>query len=148
LSDQQTSDFAKAIQDVTERTTLIIREEIELAKAEVTTKVSKLAKGAAIGAAAGVFVLTGLIYFLHAASWFVWKLVRGDGTDNFYLGFLIVAGALFLLGGLAGFIAARLFKKGSPPVPAMAIEEAQLVRQTISSGTAAPGPVTTSKGKR
>jgi tetrahydromethanopterin S-methyltransferase subunit F len=148
VTDQQTSEIAKAVQEVTERAQLIIREEVELAKLEVTTKVSKLAKGAAIGAAAGVFVLAGLIYFLHAVSWFVWKLVRGDGTDNFYLGFLIVAGALFLLGGLAGFIAARLFKKGSSPVPSMAIEEAQLVRQTFSSGTAAPGPVTSGKGRK
>jgi hypothetical protein len=59
--------------------------------------------------------------------------------DNYWLGYLIVAGGLFLTGGLAGFVAARLLKKGSPPTPTMAIEEAQLIKQTLS----APHPSTT-----
>lgn len=139
MNDQpQTSELARAVQDVAERAQLLVREEIELAKAEVTTKVTKLAKGAAIGAAAGIFVLAGLIYFLHGASWFAWKLVRGDGTDNFYLGFLIVSGLIFLLGAIAGIIAARLLKKGAPPTPQMAIEEAHLIKQTVSGDTPTP----------
>ena len=36
---------------------MLIREEVELAKAGVSAKVTKLAKGAAVGAAAGVFLL-------------------------------------------------------------------------------------------
>ena len=140
MNDQpKTSELARAVQDVTERAQILVREEIELAKAEVATKVSKLAKGAAVGAAAGVFMLFSLIYFLNAASWFVWKLVRDDQAgDDFYLGFLIVAGAIFLLGILAGLVAARLFKKGAPPTPQMAIEEAQLIRQTVSGDTPTP----------
>ena len=139
MNDQPTtSELAQAVQDVTERAQILIREEIELAKAEVTTKATKLAKGAAIGAAAGIFLFFSLIYFLNAASWFVWKLVRGDGTDNFYLGFLIVAGLIFLLGIIAGLIAARLVKKGAPPTPKMAMEEAQLIKQTVSGDTPTP----------
>ncbi len=126
------SEIGSALQQVTELSQKIIHEEIELAKAEVAEKVSKLARGAAIGAAAGVFVLAGLIYFLHAASWFVWKLIRGDSTDNFYLGFLIVAVGLFLVAGLAAFIAFKLVKRGAPPTPQMAIDEAQKVRATIT----------------
>jgi uncharacterized membrane protein YqjE len=128
----ETSEMGAAIQQVTELSQKIIHEEIELAKAEVSEKVSKLARGAAIGAAAGVFVLAGLIYFLHAVSWFIWKLIRGDSNDNFYLGFLIVGVGLFLLAGLAGFIAFRLVKRGAPPTPQMAIDEAQKVRATIT----------------
>ena len=51
---------------------------------------------------------------------------------------LIVSGSLFLLGGIAGLAAARAFKKGSPPTPQMAIEEAQLIKQTLT----APHPAT------
>jgi hypothetical protein len=128
----ETSEMGSAIQQVTELSQKIIHEEIELAKAEIGEKVTKLARGAAIGAAAGVFVLAGLIYFLHAVSWFIWKLVRGDSGDDFYLGFLIVGVGLFLLAGLAGFIAFRLVKRGAPPTPKMAIDEAQKVRATIT----------------
>ena len=55
MSDQQTSqnntqNIAEAIQEVSERAQLLVREEIELAKAEVTAKVTKLIKGAVIAA--------------------------------------------------------------------------------------------------
>jgi len=49
-----TSELAQAIQDVSERMSLLVREEIELAKTEVTEKVSKLAKAAAIGCVVAV----------------------------------------------------------------------------------------------
>src|SRR3954467_6573781 len=124
------SDIAQAVQDVTRHAQNIVREEIELAKAEVTSKATKLAKGAAIGAAAGVFVLTGVIYLLHALSWLLYRLI--DNGDNVWIGFLIVAVTLFLLGGIAGLLAYRLVKGGAPPTPDMAIKEAQLVRDTIS----------------
>ncbi len=129
MTEQQTSELGKAIQEVSEKASLLVREEIALAKAEMTEKVSGLAKGAAVGAAAGVFILAGLIYFLH----FIALLIADLLGDTVWLGYLIVAGALFLTGGLAGFLAARFFKKGSPPTPTMAIEEAQLIRQTLSS---------------
>ena len=65
MPEHTTSELADAINDVAEKARLLVREEIELAKAEVTEKVTGLAKGAAVGAAAGMFVLAGLIYFLH-----------------------------------------------------------------------------------
>ncbi len=131
-SDQPTaSELGQALHDVTEYSHRIIREEIELAKAEVTEKITKLAKGAAVGAAAGVFVIAGLIYFGHALSWFIWKLLQGSGGDDFWLGFLIVAVLLFALAGLAGFLAFKFVKGGAPPVPEMAIDEAKKVRETI-----------------
>lgn len=132
-TEPDTSNVAKAVQDVTERAQLLIREEIALAKAELQEKVSKLVKGIVVGAVAGVFALLGLIYLLHAASWGLWD-ITGWG-DHYWVGFLIVALVLFVLGGLAGFIAARAIKKGSPPTPQMAIEEAQLIRQTIQSSS-------------
>ncbi len=130
------SELGQALHDVTEYSHRIIREEIELAKAEVTEKITKLAKGAAVGAAAGVFVLAGLIYFLHALSWFIWMLVRGNSTDTFYLGFLIVAVLLFVLAGVAGFLAFKFVKGGAPPTPKLAIDEAKKVRKTIRDAKA------------
>src|SRR3954447_2045285 len=107
---EQTSELAQALQDVTRHAQVIVREEIELAKLEVTTKATKLAKGAAVGAAAGVFVLGGLIYFLHFAAWGLADILGND----VWLGYLIVAVVLFLLAALAGLIAYRLVKRGTP----------------------------------
>ena len=123
--------IGQTVNEITERATLIVREEIELAKAEVEQKVKSLVRGAAIAAAAGFFALMGLVLLLHGASWFFYdRIFSADGGSIFW-GFLIIAGLLFLLGGLAGWLAARAFKKGSPPTPQMAIDEAKLIRETV-----------------
>jgi uncharacterized membrane protein YqjE len=128
---QDNSDLGQAIQDVTDKASLLIREEIELAKTEVIEKVTKLIKGAVVGIAAGIFAVFGLIYLLHAISWLIWDVI--GGTRDFWVGFIIVAGFLFVLGALAGFIAARLIKRGAPPAPQMAIDEAKLIKETVTS---------------
>jgi hypothetical protein len=51
---------------------------------------------------------------------------------------------LFLLGAVGGLLAYRFIKKALPPTPVLAIEEAQLIRETVSGsqpqhpGTAVP----------
>jgi uncharacterized membrane protein YqjE len=137
---QDTSDLGQAIQDVTERTSLLIREEIELAKTEVLEKVTKLIKGAVVGIVAGIFAVFALIYLLHALSWGIWQAVGSE--SDFWLGFLITGVLILILGVVAGFIAMRLIKKGTPPKPSRAIEEAQLIKGTLSASPAshAVGP--------
>ena len=125
------SDLGQSIQDVTEKLSLLFREEIELAKTEMTEKVTKLIRGAVVGIVAGIFLVFGLIYLLHAASWGIWQAI--GGSENFWIGFLIVAVVLFILGALAGFIAARLVKRGVPPAPQMAIEEGKLIKETVTT---------------
>jgi uncharacterized membrane protein YqjE len=131
-NDNDTSELGQAIQDVTERASLLIREEIELAKTEVIEKVTKLIKGAVVGIVAGIFAVFGLIYLLHAIAWLIWEVIQGD-VNGPWLGFLIVAAVLFLLGALAGYMAFRFVKRGSPPVPKMAIEEGKLIKETVTS---------------
>jgi len=139
--DRQTSELARAIQEITEKAQLLVHEEIELAKAEMTEKVSKLVKGAILGIIAGVFAIFALIYLLHALSWGLWDLIGSD--SNFWLGFLITGVLILILGAVAGLIAMRMIKKGSPPKPVLAIEEAQLIKATLTASPASQtvGPV-------
>jgi len=130
--DQSTSELGRAIQEVSERASLLVREEIELAKAEMTEKVTKLLKGAAVGIVAGIFAVFALIYLVHSLSWGIFALLSDD-INFVWVGYLIAGGLLLLLGGIAGFLAARFFKSGSPPTPQMAIEEGKLIKQTIES---------------
>ena len=118
--------LGEIVSEVSEKASLLVRQEIDLAKAEVTGKISKLGRGAAIGAAAGVFLIFGVTMFFHGLAWFLNDLM--DWNETVWLGFAVVTGLLFLLAMLAGFIALRLFKKGSPPTPDMAIEEAKRTR--------------------
>ena len=125
----QAQSIAAAVQEISDRSTAIIREEIELAKAEVQQKVNRLIRGLVIGTAAGIFIGTALLFVLHGAAWLAWFELFGPG--EFFWGFFVVAGVLFVLGGLAGWLAAKLFRSGSPPTPDMAIDEAKRIRETV-----------------
>ncbi|MGX6449821.1 phage holin family protein [Patulibacter sp. S7RM1-6] len=122
---------------VTERTQHIVRDEIELAKAEVAQKAKSLGKGAAVGAAAGVFVALGGIFFLQALAWFFWWLLGSPGNQMFW-GFLIVAVLLFVLAGVGAMVALKAVKRGAPPTPDMAIEEAKLIRESVQGAGKGP----------
>jgi uncharacterized membrane protein YqjE len=117
------------VAEVSQKASLLVREEIELAKAEVIEKVGKLAKGAAVGAAAGVFAIFGITMLFHTLAWFL-----ADAFDlAVWIGFGIVTLLLFFLAALAGLIAIRLVKRGAPPTPEMAIAEAKRTRAELEA---------------
>ncbi|MGH2954524.1 MAG: phage holin family protein [Solirubrobacterales bacterium] len=118
--------------DVSERVSTLVREEIELAKAEVSEKVSKLVRGSVVGIAAGIFALLGLAMLLHAFAWLLNDLFF---EDTVWLGFLVEAVLWFVIAAVAGLIAFRAVRAGAPPTPDMAIEEGKRIKQTLESGT-------------
>jgi len=134
--------IASAIQDVTEKAQILIREEIELAKTEVEGKVRALVRGAAIGAAAGIFALAALLLIIHGLAWLAYDLLPIGDASTFYVGFFFVAAIFLILGAIAGFLAARAFKKGTPPTPQLAIDEARRIQHTVqTAGTDRGGAV-------
>jgi uncharacterized membrane protein YqjE len=129
--DDASKSLGEIVAEVSEKASQLVREEVELAKAEVTDKLSKLGRGAAVAAAAGVFAVFGITTFFHGLAWFLNDVFNWE--DNNWAGFAVVTAALFLLAILAGLIAARLFKKGSPPTPDLAIEEARKTRAELEA---------------
>jgi Putative Actinobacterial Holin-X, holin superfamily III len=128
------------IVEVSEKTTLLVREEIELAKAEISQKVNQLIRGGVTGIAAGIFLIGFLIMFMFGFAWLLNDLFF---EGNPWAGFFVEGGLWLLVAGAAGLIAYRSFKQGAPPVPEMAIEEAKLTRETFSGGDATLGGDTT-----
>jgi uncharacterized membrane protein YqjE len=116
------------VTEVTEKASLLVREEIELAKAEVTEKVTKLGKGAGALAAAGVLAVFALIFFFHALAWFF-----NDAFDwtTVWPGYLLTFFIIIIGGGIIGFIGYRWLQGGSPPTPDLAIEEAKRTRDML-----------------
>jgi uncharacterized membrane protein YqjE len=123
--------LGEIVAEVSEKASLLVRQEIELAKAEIGQKVSKLTKGAVVGVAAGVFGIFGITMLFHTLAWFLNDLFNWD--TSLWAGFLIVTAGLFVLAGLAALLALRLFKKGAPPTPDMAIEEARKTRAELEA---------------
>lgn len=119
--------LTKAITSVSERASLLVREEIELAKAEVRQKVSTLSRGAGVAVAFAVFAVFGVVFLLQALAWLLWKVIFSG--DDYWGGFLIVAGLLFAMAGLSAFLANKWLR--AKPAPTMATEEAKLIRDTV-----------------
>jgi Putative Actinobacterial Holin-X, holin superfamily III len=115
--------------DVTEGVSGLVREEIQLAKAEVSEKAGKIASGAAVGIAAGTFAFLALILVMEGIAWLLNEEVFNGKT---WPGFFIEAAVFLLIAALAALIAFKAVKAGSPPVPSQAIEEAKLTKEMLS----------------
>jgi tetrahydromethanopterin S-methyltransferase subunit G len=118
------------VSEVSEKASQLVREEIELAKAEVTQKISKLGRGIGVGLAAGIFLGFAFALFFHAVAWFFADLYD-NGTTGIWEGFLTSFAILVVLAALAGYLAFRWIKGGSPPTPDLAIEEAKRTREEL-----------------
>ncbi len=120
---------AELVFDVSERASTLVREEIELAKTEVSEKVGKLLRGSAVGVAAGTFAFLALILAMEGIAW----LLAEEVFDNTaWAGFLVESAVFLLIAALAGLIAYKAVKAGSPPVPEQAIEEAKLTKEMLA----------------
>ncbi len=122
--------LAEAVTEVSERVTVLIREEIELAKVETIAKVTTLARGmvaVAVGAVFGVFALS------LALETLAWGLAAAiEGVENIWVGFIITTALLVVLAAAAFLFAWRKLRVGAP-TPKMAIDEAKKIRETVSS---------------
>lgn len=128
---------ADLVFDVTQGTSSLIREEFELAKAEVSEKVGKLLRGSVVGIAAGTFAFLALILIMEGIAWLLNEEVFDGKT---WPGFFIEAAIFLLIAALAALVAYRAVRAGSPPVPSQAIEEAKLTKEMFereAEGTAA-----------
>jgi hypothetical protein len=127
---------AELVTRISDNASTLVREEIELAKAEIEIKVRRLGVGAVVAVVAGFFVLLAVIYAFEGLAWGL-----NDFFDSLWLGFLIVTVLLLVLAAIGGFVASRAFKAG-PPTPDQAIEEARLIREAfehVEAGDAANG---------
>jgi uncharacterized membrane protein YqjE len=120
--------LGEIIADVTAKIQLLIREEIELAKAEVSTKAKKLGTGIGMASAAlvtlfffALFLFIGIAELLNDLFW----------DDYPWLGYLAVGAFFLLITLILVLVGVRLIKKGSPPAPEMAIEEAKATKAVL-----------------
>jgi uncharacterized membrane protein YqjE len=126
---KQSESLAAAVTEVSEKMSVLVREEIELAKVEVVTKVSSIARGAVAVAVGAVFGVFALIFVLLTIAWAI-----NEATGHLWLGFAIVMVLLLALTAGAFLFAWRKLKVGAP-TPKMAIDEAKKIRATVTPGS-------------
>jgi uncharacterized membrane protein YqjE len=116
--------------EVSDQASVLIREEIELAKTEITEKVNRLLRGSVVGLVAGIFVLLALALGMNGIAW----LLNDEVFNNAWAGFFVEAAVFVVVAAGAGFYAYRAFKRGAPPTPDMAVEEAKEIKAAFDVG--------------
>jgi hypothetical protein len=139
----QPDSFGDTVTEVSNRMSALFREELELAKAEMSVKAMSIARGAAAGAAGAVFAVFAVIFGLATLAWAINDVVV-TGVGSVWIGFLAVFGFLVLLTVLAFLFAWRKLRVGAP-TPDMALDEAKKTREVLSVATEtseiAPGEI-------
>ncbi len=125
---ERTDSLAAAVSEVSDKLGVLVREEIELAKVEMSAKVTSIARGAAAGAVGAVFAVFALIFVLLTIAWGI-----NSATTSVWYGFAVVMVLLIVLTVAAFLFAWRKLRVGAP-APTMAIDEAKKISETVKSG--------------
>lgn len=116
-----------AAKEVAEHASTLARLELELAALEVKRKIAALGVGIGLVASAGVFLLFALGFGLAAGAAALALVV------STWAALLIVFGALVLFSLLLVLVGLSAIKRGTPPVPEQALEEARLTTRALRS---------------
>ena len=114
--------IGQLVADATRDLEGIVRGEIALAKAEVTSGAKVLGKGAGLLGAAAFLGLMAVVFFLHGAAWGIAEVLP------IWAGYLIVGAVVLLVGIVLGLVGKKSLDKAQP-APERAIDQAQ---QTIA----------------
>ena len=117
-SDQRLSDatVAELVKQLSEQTTRLARQEVELAKVELTEKGKRAGLGAGMFGGAGVAALYGMGALIATAI-----LALSQAMDG-WLAALIVTVVLFAVAGALALLGRSKVQEATPPVPEQAIE--------------------------
>jgi Putative Actinobacterial Holin-X, holin superfamily III len=119
--------LGQAAKQVAEHASTLARLELELATMELKRKVAALGLGAVFGA--------GALFFVFYAIGFAFATIAAALATFMptWLALLLVTFLLLVGAGLLGLLAVRSVRRGAPPVPEQAIEEAKLTTAALKS---------------
>jgi hypothetical protein len=127
VADPEQQGVGAAAKQVAEHASTLARLEFELAGLELKQKAGALGAGVGLGIGAAVVALYAVGFLLATAA------VALAIVLDAWLALLIVTLALFAVTAVLGLIARRALKRGTPPVPELAIQEAKLTSEALKA---------------
>lgn len=113
---------------VADRARSIAKLELQLATTELKKKAATLGFGIGLLVGAGILGLFGLAFALAT-------IAAGLATVlDVWLALLVVTGSLVVLAGVLVVFGLALVRKGAPPVPEHALEEAKKTTEVLRNG--------------
>jgi hypothetical protein len=130
MADQSVSDLIKGISDDVK---LLVRDEIQLAKAELVPAAKNAGIGAGLFGAAGYFAICALSVLYFAAAFALAQVMET------WLAFLIVGVALLLIAAVLGLVGFLLVKRVKAPEKTIANANATVaeIKAAVQRGNAA-----------
>jgi hypothetical protein len=124
-TEHDTPGLGATAKQLAERASTLVRLELPLAALELKRKLGLLGTGIGLGVGAAVLLFYGVGFGLAA-------IAAGIATaTSVWLALLIVMLGIVLVAGILAAFAVRAIKKGTPPVPEQAIQEAKLTKETL-----------------
>ena len=124
-TEHETPGLGATVKSVSERASALVRLELELAALELKRKVASLAVGIGL-------LLTAAVLMLFVLGFGLATIAAGIATAlPWWASLLIVTGGLLLVATVLGLLGVSAVKKGTPPVPEQALEEAKLTSAAL-----------------
>jgi tetrahydromethanopterin S-methyltransferase subunit C len=122
LKDRSTADLVKHMAELVPR---LVREELALAKAEVTEKGKHAGTGAGLLGGGGMMAFFGVAVLIAAAVLGLAEALPAWAAA------LIVAAVLLLIAGILAVLGRSQLKRGMPPMPKQAVDSTKQDVQTV-----------------
>jgi uncharacterized membrane protein YqjE len=130
--EDQNASTGELLRQLSEQMSALVRQELELARAEMSAKVKAGGIGAGLFGGAGLFAVYGLGAVIAAA---IAALATGLAT---WLAALIVAVVLFAIAGVAALIGKKEVSQAVPPAPERTIDsiktDVQVTKERAQKG--------------
>jgi hypothetical protein len=122
-----TASTAELIRRATEQLSTLVRDELALARAEMTEKLTHAGKGVGLFGGAGVVSLYGVFGLLTGAVLLLAKVMPAWGAA------LVVGAVLLLVAGVMALMGRGQVRKATPPVPKAAVQNLRTDIETVAA---------------
>jgi uncharacterized membrane protein YqjE len=131
-SDLRERPIGELLKQLSQETTTLVKQELDLAKAEVAQKGQQAGKGVGMFGGAGVFGLLAL------GSFTAFLIMLLDGAMPNWAAALVVTAVYAVIAGVLALQGRNKVKEAAPPVPEQAVEsvkeDAQWAKTQMQSG--------------
>lgn len=125
------------LSEVTGQVQVLLRKEVELARAETGQQLSRAAKGGAAFGVAGALAFVGLIVLVSAGAWGLAEVIAPGWA------FLAMAVLALVIAGMAFVVGRRKMEQFSP-VPRQTVqtvkEDVETAKDSLQRGVSEPAP--------
>ena len=123
--DPKKASTAQLLGDLSDQVTRLVRDEVRLAQAEVTTKAKRLGVGAGLFGGAGLVALLGLNALITAAILGLAAAIPG------WLAAIIIAVVLLAVAGVLALLGRKDVRQAAPPLPTETLESVKADVATV-----------------